>query len=135
LLAKFHSHTDNLVTVSPTIPRTTIATMSDQEIKVVEGAEAPKVESTEAKPTTADVETKAEEEKPVDAEMVDAGKGDKAENASVSVRNPPKNMLKVKRPDHSRKEEKNKFDPSVLGDSSDPVEIRTQVNTGLPTEK
>jgi hypothetical protein len=139
--------------------------MSDQETKVVEGADAPMVDPTDAEPTTLKVEgqadtenteaiateaaqpedgettattttgpTSVDDDKPAEPEKATDSNGDgKTESASVSVRNPPKNMLGVRRPGKSKDDvEKNKFDPSVLGETSDPDAIRTQVKTEPP---
>ncbi|KAI0132204.1 La domain-containing protein [Xylariales sp. AK1849] len=129
--------------------------MSDHEAKVAEGADTFKAESPEVKPSITDLDTKdsaaaataesakAEDDKPAETEKTDAT-ADKAEadskpeevngkedgNVTVSVRHPPKNMLGVKRPDRNQRDDRkqNKFDPSVMEDSSDPKTIRTQVH-------
>lgn len=107
--------------------------MSDQDNKPLEAstAAAAPVESTEAAPapaaelaaTTEDASTKTEEEKPA----TDANESNTNE---VSVLNPPKNMLRVKRDVGADGNTKaNKFDPTVLKETSDPVQIRSQVHS------
>ncbi|KAH8681310.1 hypothetical protein BX600DRAFT_429262 [Xylariales sp. PMI_506] len=116
--------------------------MSDQETKATEVADASKVDIPEAQHTTQDVEpttesAKTDEEKPTETED-----SSKTSNGAYSVRNPPPDMLRIKRPGKDEKEDgvkKNKFDPSVLQETSDPKLIRDQVqfyfsDSNLPTD-
>ena len=67
----------------------------------------------------------------------DPAEGSETKEASEkpSTRNPPKNMLRVRRDlgITDDKTKKNRFDPMALGESSDPELIRTQVATIQPT--
>ncbi|KAK7958245.1 La protein-like protein [Apiospora saccharicola] len=106
--------------------------MSDQDTMPLEAstAAAP-VESTESAPApaaepaslTEDTSMKTEEDK-------SATDANESKTNEVSVLNPPKNMLRVKRDvgaqDSNTKA--NKFDPTVLKETSDPVQIRSQVH-------
>ncbi|KAK8090872.1 La domain-containing protein [Apiospora phragmitis] len=120
--------------------------MSDQDTKPLEASTvAAPVESTEAAPATEPVvvseeaSVKAENDKPAttteeagakteDDKPVAETNGNKT--SEVSVLNPPKNMLRVKR-DFGAQDgntKANKFDPTVLEETSDPVLIRSQVH-------
>ncbi|KAK8080620.1 hypothetical protein PG997_008438 [Apiospora hydei] len=107
--------------------------MSDQDTKPLEAstAAAP-VESTEAAPApAAEPAVNAEETSAMDEDVKPAAteaNGDKT--SVVSVLNPPKNMLRVKRDLGAQdgKTKANKFDPTVMEETSDPVQIRSQVH-------
>jgi hypothetical protein len=118
--------------------------MSDQETKVAD--------ATTVEPTTTEVEVMetatengaTESTKPEAEAEAEAGKSEDAkdetkdetkdEDKPVGIRNPPKNMLRVKRPDRNdAKEKANKFDATILKDSSDPKEIRDQVSLNHPS--
>lgn len=105
----------------------TAAATEDAMDVVEEAADKPAEEpSAEEKPT---------EEAPATEEPTE---GSEAKEASEkpSTRNPPKNMLRVRRDlgITDDKTKKNRFDPMALGESSDPELIRTQVNTHLLNE-
>ncbi|KAI1877185.1 hypothetical protein JX265_000041 [Neoarthrinium moseri] len=118
--------------------------MSEQETKVPEVAAAVDAQPTEAKAEPAEQKdtAMAETEKTTDAKDVETN-DTKDDKKSFSVNNPPPNMLKVRRPSPNRggrKDKSNKFDPSVLGETDDPVQIRGQVefylsDANLPTDK
>lgn len=122
--------------------------MSDQDTKPLEGsAVAAPVESTEAAPApvaedvamTEETNVQVEDAKPeATAEEASAStQGDKTaetndnETREISVLNPPKNMLRIQRDlvEQDGKNKANKFDPTVLEESSDPVQIRSQVRS------
>lgn len=139
--------------------------MADQETKPVENGavavpneapevqtEAPAVEAV-AEPTEAATEDamdvveeaadkpaeepsieKSTEETPAKEESAE-GSENKEASEKPSTRNPPKNMLRVRRDlgITDDKTKKNRFDPMALGESSDPELIRTQVTTIQPT--
>lgn len=107
--------------------------MSDQDTKPLEASTvAAPVESTEAAPapaaepaaTTEDASTKTEEDK-------SATDTNESKPTEVSVLNPPKNMLRVKREQGAQDSntKANKFDPTVLKETSDPVQVRSQVRS------
>ncbi|KAK6827964.1 RNA-binding La domain-containing protein [Apiospora arundinis] len=125
--------------------------MSDQETKPLEGSTvAAPVESTEAAPApVAEAATKNEQtdamavdEKPAATTQEANAKTDDDKSAAaptetndnqtneISVLNPPKNMLRIKRDliAQDGKTKANKFDPSVMEETSDPVLIRSQVH-------
>lgn len=75
-------------------------------------------------------EEKPTEEAPATEEPTE-GSEVKETSEKPSTRNPPKNMLRVRRDlgITDDKTKKNRFDPMALGESSDPELIRTQVST------
>lgn len=130
--------------------------MADQETKPVENGavavpseapevptEAPAAEAV-AEPAAAATEDamdvveeatdKPAEETPAKEERA-GGSENKEVSEKPSTRNPPKNMLRVRRDlgITDDKTKKNRFDPMALGESSDPELIRTQVAAVQPT--
>ena len=129
--------------------------MADQETKPVENGavavpnEAPEVQTEAptaeavAEPTAAATEDamdvveetadKPAEEAPAKEEPAESSEKKEA-SEKPSTRNPPKNMLRVRRDLGltDDKTKKNRFDPMALGESSDPELIRTQVATTRP---
>lgn len=113
--------------------------MSDQEVKPVEAVEAPvEVPAAEAVSETAAVEAKTEAttNETKDTETAEA-------KAKTSAHQVPEGMLRVsgrKNADDKVFRNNVKFDPSVLPETDDPKQIRTQVefyfsNSNLPSDK
>lgn len=128
--------------------------MSEEDTKVAEGSnDVSKTEAVDAHAngnTTVAEETKTEckesagtpeangEEKAADEEKSEDSQPGK--KTRYTVKNPPKNMLKVLRPEIEKGSNKSNFDPAVLEKTDDPNQIRTQVqfyfsNSNLSSDK